>query len=139
MGTPLKDVYDRFISKLDEDLTGKESLIFQYLISAKSKIYKTTKHSLVYVLDTIFPESYNGNFVEILDDDEIELMAMQMKYEHYYRKEAYLLAQKRELGTKDFEKLPNKKQELDGIQNSLKLLKVDIEDLKQEFNTYKYD
>jgi len=141
-GTPLQEVYTRFSSKIDEDLTGKESLIYEYLLSAKSKIYKIITHSLEFILDTpISPAtvSYDGSFITILDQDEIELLALQMKYESYARYEAYLLALRLRVGTKDFNSLPNKKQELDGIQNSKRLLKIEIDDLKQQFNDYKYD
>jgi len=142
MGTPIQSIYDTFIQKVDEDLTGKESLIFGYLNTAISKCYKICIHSLVYVLDTpIVPAtvSYDGVFNDILDIDEIELISMWMLYEHRGKKESYLLSLKREISTKDFNSLPNKKQELDGIQNSMRLLKEDIKELSQQFNTYKYN
>lgn len=140
--TSLQDIYDVFMIKIDEDLTGKEGQIFQWLNSAKSKCKKYVVHSLDYILDPpIAPatESYDGNFNDILDDDEIELISLQMKYEYYNKKEAYLCGLRQQIGTKDFNSLPNRKQELDGIQNSMKLLKEDIKDLQQQFNTYKYN
>ena len=143
MSTPttLQTVYNLFLSKSDEDFTGKESLIFQWLNSAISKCKKYVRNSLDYTLDTpIVPAivSYDGSFVNTLEDDEIELIAMQMQYENYNKKESYLVSLKTRIGTKDFNSLPSKKQELDGIQNSKNLLKEDIKELQQEFNTYKY-
>jgi|GEM_PF-5217707 len=139
MSTPtsLQDVYDLFFSKTDEDFSGKELQIFKWLNSAISKSKKYVQHPLDYVLDT--NSIMDGNFISILDNDETELLAIQMKYEYYDKKEAYLLGLRREVGTKDFNVLPNKKQELDGMQNSKRLLKEDIKELRQEFNTYKYN
>jgi len=143
MSTPttLQTVYNLFLSKSDEDFTGKESLIFQWLNSAISKCKKYVRNSLDYTLDTpIVPAivSYDGSFVNILDDDEIELIATQMQYENYNKKNAYICSLRQQLGTKDFNSLPDKKRELDGIQNSMRLLKEDIKEQRQEFNTYKY-
>jgi len=143
MGTPttLQEVYDSFFAKTDEDFFGKEALVFNWLNSSISKCKKYVKNPLDYILDTpIAPAivSYDGSFTVTLDNDEIELIALQMKYEYYDRKNAYLTALRREVGTKDFNVLPNKKQELDGMQNSMRLLKEDIKELQQQFNTYKY-
>jgi hypothetical protein len=136
MGTPLQEVYDNFFSKIDEDLYGKEGKVFEYFKSAKSKSYKTVVHSLNYKMT--FPDDYEGEFVELLNQDEIELLGLKMKYEYLSNKESYLIGLKQQLGTKDFNNLPDKKRELDGIQNSMRLLKEDIKELEQQFNTYKY-
>jgi len=139
MSTPtqLQEVYDCFISKVDEDLTDKESLIFEYFKTAKSKSYKIVPHELTYIItDEI---TYDGNFLLTLDQDEIELIALYMLYEHRNKKESYLLGLRSFVGTKDFNSLPDKKRELDGIQNSKKLLKEEIDDLKQQFYDYKYN
>lgn len=135
MSTPLQSAYDKFIQKVDEDLTGKESLIFNYLKSAISKSYKRIPHSLAYEVNET---TYVGTFTETLDEDEIELLSLWMLYDHRRRKESYLAALKREYGTKDFNSIPDKKRELDGIQNSMKTLKDEIKELQQEFNTFKY-
>jgi len=140
--TPLQQIYDAFLGKIDENMFGKEAQIFQWLNSARAKCKKYVIHSLDYVLDSpVLPEtvSYDGNFLVNLDDDEIDLIAMQMKYEYYDKKNAYLIGLKREIGTKDFNSLPNKKQELDGICNVMKIIKEDIKELQQQFNTYKYN
>jgi len=136
MGTPIQSAYDLFFSKSDEDFFGKELLVFQWLNSAISKCKKYVKNSLDYILDN--DSDTDGNFINTLDDDELELIATQMLYEYYNKKESYLVSLKTRIGTKDFNSLPSKKQELDGIQNSKRLLKEDIKELQQEFNTYKY-
>jgi len=137
MGTPLQQAYDLFFSKIDDDLFGLELQIFNWLNSAISKSKKFVINNLDYTLND--NSDYDGNFNNYLTDDELELIAMQMKYEYYDKKNAYLTSLRREIGTKDFNSLPDKKRELDGIQNSMKLLKEDIKELKQQFNTYQYN
>jgi len=145
MGTPLDTLYKRFQTKVDEDLTYKESLIFALVDVAISKSYKTCRHSLIYVLDE--PEydeeenqtnEYDGNFNENLDSDEIELLALWMKYEWKERKVAYLEGEKRRIGTKDFNRLENKKDELNAAMKSSEKALEDVKSFMQEFNTYKY-
>jgi hypothetical protein len=135
VGTPLQTAYDSFTSKIDDDLIDKESLVFEWLKSAISKSKKYVPHSLSYVLT---PDSYDGNFNDVLDDDEIELVAMNMKYEYYAKKAAYLIGLRQQIGIRDFDNLPDKKKELDSIQSSMKLLYEDIKEFRQQFNTYKY-
>ena len=135
MGTPLQSAYDSFILKVDEDLTGKESLIYNLLKVAISKAYKHTPHSLNYTLTS--ETTFAGVFDDTLIQDEIELISLNMDYEHKRRKQSYLLGLKRENGTKDFN-ATSKKPELDGVQNSMQLLKDEIKELQQQFNTYTY-
>ena len=97
MGTSLDVLFTRFILKVDEDLTGKEDLIFEVMKAAKSKIYKTCRHNLSYTMTTVEegePETYEGYFVEVLDDDEIELWSLQMLYEWNRREQQRLTKQK---------------------------------------------
>jgi hypothetical protein len=141
MGTPLDTLYKRFQTKVDEDLTYKESLIFALVDVAISKSYKTCRHSLIYVLDEITPpatETYNGNFNENLDSDEIELLALWMSYEWNRRRKEYLKAQRDDIGTKDFNRLPDKVAKFKAISTDMKEIKAEIDELKNEFNTYKY-
>jgi len=83
-------------------------------------------------------DTYDGNFDFILDQDEIELIALYMKEAHLNRQEQYWVALRELVSTKDFNSLPDKKRILDGIQNSKKLLKEEIEDFKQQFFDYTY-
>ena len=141
MGTPLNVLYKRFQTKVDEDLINKESLIFSLVDVAISKSYKTCIHSLKYVLDEVVPpdiETYNGNFIEELDSDEIELLALWLLYEWNRRKQQRLLALRRDIGTTDFNRLDDKSKELREISAIMKDIRQEIEDLKNDFNTYKY-
>lgn len=141
MGTPLDTVYSRFFSKVDQDFTGKESLVYNILISAISRSRKVVNHSLDFVLDELEleqEETFDGYFNENLDDDEIEFLALRMLYENNRRKQQYLISLKQLIGTKDFNKLPDKVSELKALQQSMKDLQEEIDSFKNEFNTYSY-
>lgn len=136
MTTPLQTVYDAFIQKVDEDLDSKEEIIYNYLKSAIAKSYKTCSNSLDY---TLTPETlFDGNFTADLELDEIELISLWMLYEHKRRRREYLEALKREIGTRDFNALPDKVRELTEIRLSMKDLKEEIKDFINEFNSYTY-
>lgn len=136
MGTNLQVLYDRFQSKVDEDMYGKESLIFALVDSAISKSYKDVHHSLKYTL-TDAPV-YEGEFNEVLDGDEIELLALWMKYEWDGREQQKLLKLRDDIGTSDFNRLPNKMEKVKTITATMKAIREEINDLKDSMNTYKY-
>lgn len=136
MGTPLQDVYDSFLQKINENLINKEELIFNYLKSALSKSKKTCSHSLIYELTNAY--YFDGNFLDTLDQEEIELISLWMLYEHKRRRKEYIEAIEREIGTRDFNNLPDKVRELTELRQSMKDLKDEIKEFSQDFNTYKY-
>ncbi len=131
MGTSLQDVYDRFFSKMDEDFTGKEGNVYDFLLSAKARCYRNTRHSLDFILTT--PEDYEGNFEDTLDDDEIEYMAYEMKRARYGKQQAYFLTKKSQIGTKDFNRLEDDRKQLDYVTATLKELDIEIRDFLQNF------
>ncbi len=138
MSTPLQTIYDSFLIKIDEPINfvGMQEMIFNYFLSARAKLYKIIPHSLDYTFTVNL--LLDGMIVDDLDFDEIELIALQMLFEHKRRKREYLEALKREIGTKDFNTLSDKKRELDGLRNGMLDLKEEINELKQQFNTYKF-
>lgn len=141
MGTPLSDVYDRFFSKADQDFTGKESLVYNILISAISRSRKVVDSNLDFTLSEIEPgeeETYEGYFHNILSDDEVEFIVLRMLYENNRRREQYLINLRELIGTRDFNKLPDKSKELKVLQESMKSLQEEINSFKNEFNTYIY-
>lgn len=141
MTTPLQTLYDRFFSKAEGDFTDKEGQVFALVDSAISRSYKTVDSSLEYILDEpIEPneESYDGDFVDDLKGDEIEFLALWMLYEWNRKKQQKKISQRTLIGTKDFNRLNNLKDELDAINRTMKLTLEDINLLKNEFNTYKY-
>jgi hypothetical protein len=145
MGTPLNDLYKRFQTKIDEDVTGKENLIFSMVDSAIARSSKTTRHVLTYVLDEpIFDNQgsqtnlYEGSFDNILDNDEIELLALWMIYLWKERKKSYVEAQREKLGTSDFNRLEGKKDQLTVLIISAKEALEEVKAYMQDFNTYSY-
>ncbi len=132
--TDLQLLYDRFQTKVDEDLTDKESLIFSLVDVAIAKSYKNTKHKLDYVLTD--PEEYEGYFIDDLSKDEIELLALWMLYEWNRREQQKLRGQRADIGTSDFNRLPNKKEQLQSVTLIMKDIKEEIDDLKNDMNTY---
>ncbi len=136
IGTDLQVLYDRFFSKIDEDLTGKEGQVFNLISSAIAKSYKTVRHSLEYTLTD--SEEYEGCFTDNLDDDEIELLALWMLYEWNRKRQQKLIGQKKQIGTKDFNRLENVPDKLRVINYTMAQIMNDINALKNEFYTYKY-
>lgn len=135
-GTDLQVLYDRFFSKIDEDLTGREEQVFNLVGSAIAKSYKTVRHSLEYTLTD--PEEYEGCFADNLDDDEVELLALWMLYEWNRKRQQKLIGQKNQIGTKDFNRLENAPDKLRVINYTMAQIMNDINALKNEFYTYKY-
>lgn len=136
MGTPLETLYTRVISKLDEDLTGKESLIFALVDTAIARVYKTVRHNLSYTVDDW--ETYDGEFADTLDNDELELLAWHIVYAWDFREKQRLVKQRDYVGTPDFNRLPDKKTSLAVVENTLKTAENEIAKLTNDFNTYKY-
>ena len=131
-GTPLSEVYDAFFIKSGKDYSYKEDQVFQFFKTGVSKCYKTISHSLIYTVD----ENYDGEFIEILDQDEIELIALNMLLEEKRQRKSELDYTKSYLGTKDFNRLVDKVSEYKIISQSMKDLKEDIKDFEQSFKSY---
>lgn len=131
MGTQLQDVYDRFFSKMDEDFTGKEGNVYDFFLSAKARCYMNVRHSLDFTLTN--PITYDGYFTATLDDDEIEYMAYEMKRARYGKQQAYFLAKKSQLGTKDFNLIEDSRKQLAYVTSTLKEVDVEIRDFLQNF------
>lgn len=82
-------------------------------------------------------ETYNGEMIAKLGQDEIDLIAMFMLLESYYKQKSSLEVTKQHVGTKDFNKLPNKETEYKNVLQSIKNLNEEIYLFRQEFYTYK--
>jgi predicted nucleic acid-binding Zn-ribbon protein len=81
---------------------------------------------------------YEGVFIDTLDQDEIELIALYMKKEYLRKLIAPIEKLKIRMGTKDFEALKSKKEEYDTLSKAMLDLNEEINEFKQEFNTYSY-
>lgn len=81
--------------------------------------------------------TYEGYFEKALHQDEIELIAMFMLSESYYRALARLNRLKQYIGTKDFNRLPEKRAEYALLQSSISDLDDKIEKFRNEFYTFR--
>ena len=87
-------------------------------------------------LNLIISKTYDGITIYDLDIDEIELISLNMKkaYLDYLLKPLSRL--KKQIGTKDFNRLESKVEELKVYSLMLSNLKEEIKDFRQEFNSY---
>ena len=87
-------------------------------------------------LNLIVSKTYDGIMLNDLDVDEIELISLNMKkaYLDYLLKPLSRL--KKQIGTKDFNRLESKVEELKVYSLMLSNLKEEIKDFRQEFNSY---
>jgi len=135
LGTLLQKVYDKFFIKVsDVDFYSKEDLVFEFFETALGYSYKTTPHDLGYTLNP--DDTYDGTMNENLNTDEIELISLNMKkaYLEYLLKPSSRL--KAVIGTKDFNRLPNKVEEYKVYSLMLEDLDNKIEAFRQEFYSY---
>lgn len=88
-------------------------------------------------IETMVTRTFDGEFINTLGQDEIELISLFMKKEHLRRKINPYIALKQYLGTKDFNKLPEKSSQYKIISQSIKDLDEEIRSFRQEFYTYK--
>ena len=137
MGTDLQDLFDSFIIKIPSvDFTNKESQVIQLMKSAIGQCYRQTYDNLSYVYDSDIKEGYFNN--EIIQSS-IELIAMYMVKGYYSQKFAVLVNRKQYLGTKDFDKIPNAKEEYNETKQSLEYWNGEIDRLKSELPDYSDD
>jgi hypothetical protein len=133
--TEFQEVYDAFFIKEAKNFMGKESQVYQFLVTAISKSRKTTPTNLDYVL--ISEDTYSGYFLNTLNQDDIELLALNMSLESKRSRKSELDYTKQHMGTKDFNRLPDKKAEYEIIQKSIKDLQDEILSFRQEFYSYR--
>ena len=132
--TDLQVLYDSFVLKVNEDFGEKVELFVAMINPAIAKIYKQLRHSYAYIYEK---DTQTGYFNDDLDIDEIELIALQMAYDYINdSKMSRLSSMQQMLGTKDFDKIPNLKNEMDNITKKLSTLKDEIVALKNDMNDY---
>jgi len=81
-------------------------------------------------------KTYNGNYVETLKVDSIELIALFMASQYYNAKLTSLSSIKQHIGTQNFSKLPNFKDQYDSTKSTLNDIDEKIYKFRQEFYTY---
>ena len=134
MGTDIQEVYDAFQIKIPNfDYTGREDMIYMYFKIAIAKSYKTTSDDLSYEYDEV---NHRGRFNSEIGYDTIELLSMFMVQAYYQRKYTYLIGEKQHIGTRDFNKLPDKAKELSSVVSALANWDSKIYEFRQEFYNY---
>jgi hypothetical protein len=135
MSTPttLQEVYDSFFIKSIKDYTGHEDKVYQFFKTGVSKSKKTVPTDLTYTVDET---TYDGAFTNTLEQDEIELIALNMLLEEKRTRKSELDYMKAHIGTKDFNKLNDKFTEYKILNESMKDLQDEIYALRQEFYSY---
>lgn len=134
MATQLQEVYDAFFVKIpSHSFASEKSLVFQFLKTSVGLTSNTVKDNLTYTYDGT---SYAGSFTGTLTQNTIELIALYMVREYYRRRVSKFEAIKQDIGTKDFNKLPNLKEPYEIAKSLFKDADSEIEDFRQEFYSY---
>lgn len=132
--TDLQVLYDSFVLKVNEDFCEELELFVAMINPAISKVYKQLRHSFTYTYEK---DTQTGYFNDELDIDEIELIALQMAYDYFNDSKMLRLSIMRQmLGTKDFDKIPSLKNEMNYVLKKLNTLKDEISALKNDMNDY---
>lgn len=87
-------------------------------------------------LDIEVSQTYEGYMNNVVSQDTIELVTLFMYAEEQLKAKAELDRQKQYIGTKDFNRLPEKKAEYENIMNTLRYLDDKIYSFRQEFYRY---
>lgn len=132
--TDVQKVYDAFQIKIpDVDFTNKECQVYMFLQAAIAKVQLATSKDLSMEYDDVIHEGY---FVNDIEYKYIELISMYMVAEYYQRRYSHLMGQKQFIGTKDFNKLPDKAKELSSATDAMKYWDSKIYEFRQEFYNY---
>jgi len=85
----------------------------------------------------IISQAYDGSYTQTLGVDSIELIALYMLREYYNKFVLKFGKQKEWIGTKDFDRLPNLKNQYENTKESLDAVNDQIDKFRQEFYSYK--
>jgi len=80
--------------------------------------------------------TYDGEFIGTVEQDALELIALNMLLEQKRQKKSELDNTKTLLGSKDFNRLPDKVSEYKILEDSMKNLQAEIFAFRQEFYSY---
>lgn len=132
--TDLQVFYDSFTLKVDEDFSDKMDLFVAMINPSIAKVYKQLRHGYSYTYDE---DTETGYFNDDMDIDEIELITLQMAYDYIKNSKMTRLTNMQQmLGTKDFDKIPSLKTDMDNAIKNLESLKATIVELKNDMNDY---
>ena len=115
-----------------------------YITNPRIKITKSDISTINIVINDIDDtnvfivanRTYDGEFIGIVEQDALELIALNMLLEQKRQRKSELDYTKTYLGTKDFNKLIDKVAEYKVLNESIKLLEEEIFLFRQEFYSY---
>lgn len=134
MGTDLQNVFDSFFIKIPNvDFTSKEDQVYQFFKTANAKCNRKTYDNLDHTYNGDLKE---GNYVHVISQQSIELVAMYMVREYYYQLFSILLSRKTYLGTQAFNKIPSNKEQFELIKYQMDKWENDIKEFESDFPDY---
>lgn len=135
MATELQEVYDAFFIKIpSHDFVDEVDQVYRFFKTAIGRASNSVNENLSYIITD--ESSYDGNFIGTLTQNTIELIALYMVKEYYRRCVSKFEAIKQHIGTKDFNKLPNIKEEYEITKSLLKYADEELNSFRQEFYLY---
>lgn len=138
------DAKTSIIDKIKTAIENDWTVDVTYIANPRLKITKSGVDSItVTITDTddtnvyiVANRTYDGEFINTIEQDALELIALNMLLEQKRQRMSELDGQKSYIGTKDFNRLPDKKAEHDTLSKSIKNLEEEIFVFKQEFYSY---
>lgn len=138
------DTKNNIIDKIKTAIQNDWTVDITYITNPRIKITKIDVDIIdVQINDVgdtnifiIANRTYDGFFVNDVKQDALELIALNMLLEQKRQRKSELDETKFFIGTKDFNKLPEKKAEYDILQKSIKDLQDEIFAFRQEFYLY---
>lgn len=156
----LSDKYDRIIISINDSsysVTTKESGDKKAVLSSLLRKIKgdyplsNLEGEVLYIMSEnsvtvkilraggfrlILEPSYDGEFLQDLQQDEISLIAAGMTSEWYKMQHSRVCLERNNMGTKHFDKDPDRKKQYDGMVERSKYWDTEFYRLRQEFYSY---
>jgi len=133
------------INKIKTTILNDWTVDVSYITNPRIKITKLNVDviniKIIDISDTnvfiIANRTFDGEFINIIEQDALELIALNMLLEQKRQRKSELDNIKQHLGTKDFNRLPEKVGEYKILEQSMKNLEDEIFSFRQEFYSYK--
>jgi hypothetical protein len=138
------DTKNNIIDKIKTAIQNDWTVDISYITNPRIKITKIDvdiiNAQIIDVGDTnifiIVNRTYDGLFTNTVDQDALELIALNMLLEQKRLRKSELDYSEQKLGTKDFNKFPDKVAEYKILKESIKDLQDEIFSFRQEFYSY---
>ena len=133
------------INKIKTAIINDWTVDVSYITNPRIKITKLNVDviniKIIDIGDTnvfiIANRTFDGEFINIIEQDALKLIALNMLLEQKRQRKSELDNIKQHLGTKDFNRLPEKVGEYKILEQSMKNLEDEIFSFRQEFYSYK--